>query len=193
MLRLVPVAMFFLLSGFAEASQLDVDHLVPSLGRVEIHADSACGQTFTMGQTGTLDSIVIRAANASPMAQDTKLEVYRFSNNTLTKLGESQRLVEVLVASIEYEFEFEGVSASAGEELAFLIFSDYALADVTDVDLSSSEPLLLRNGQLQVGGQYEVVFATYITPVPECSAALLMASGMGGLLVDRRRRWLSAP
>ena len=174
-------------AGAAEGSQLDVNNLIPSFGRVEISAGTARGQTFAMRQSGTLDTIALRIGNSSAASEDATLEVYKFDSGVLTKLGEAIRTVAVQPASEEYKFDFEGVTASAGETLAFMVHSQYSLVDVTDSDLPESEPLLMQSGGLTVGGPYEVVFATYVTPVPECSAWWLIASGIGGLISWRRR------
>lgn len=176
------MALLSISASLAEASQLDYDFL--GMGKLWATIDNASsihGQTFISSRTASIDKIVLAIGNASATTQEVSVEIYKFNsfdNSFGAKLGQSQAVVYPGIDSTEYGFDLDSVNAVAHEPLAFLVYGQFCLGAVTDVRLQDSEPFLFENGVLHFGVT-NIVYATYITPIPEPSAIALALVALG--------------
>lgn len=171
----------------AEASRLDIDNLIPTTSWSESNSPFfSIGQTFTTSETGSLDEVVLRlSVVAGSHPRTASLEIYKFNDRVFNKIGDSSLSVDSGFNFKEFHFGFANLNLIAGEPYAFLLISKDVRVGTTGLNLPNTEALHLQLDGL-FEGRAEIVFATYITPIPEPSTILLALISIA--TIKRRRR-----
>lgn len=192
-MRLATALLFFgCLTASANASVIDVNNLIPptASGAVE-PAGFGRGQTFQMGQTGSLDRIAVSILNNNPAQGPVTVKLYEL-NGTETN---GAPLSAAATATVElnsgsdptvYDFHFANLNYPAGQKLAFALYGRFVGLALADAGPPNAEPIIVDDEKLFFAERH-AVFATYVTPVPEpCLAPMVVVSSVMLLMRGKR-------
>jgi hypothetical protein len=129
-----------------------------------------------MGQRGTLDSITISIGGVAWDNRDVMLALCAVDGLQFDVLEVSEQILDVGQPQKLYTFPFDRTLFDRGEELGFVLVGHYVWIGLTAEEFADSRPIINSDPwdpPFEYLSDYNAVFSTAITPVPEPSTIAL--------------------
>jgi hypothetical protein len=130
----VAILFFACLLSSAKASVIDVSNLMPHSAHGSVDPSGfGRGQTFQMGQAGSLNRIAVSVINDLFTPGQATLKLYELTGTEVTGIPiptiatSTANIAGGNVATI-YDFNFSGLNFPAGKKLAFGLYGDSIVA-----------------------------------------------------------------